>query len=78
MLGPGIIGKRHYDLSREIRKVLAQYAELKDIIAMLGLEQLSVDDRKLVARARRLERFFTQPFYTTGQFTGIEGRTVEL
>jgi F-type H+-transporting ATPase subunit beta len=57
---------------------LAQYAELKDIIAMLGLEQLSPEDRAIVARARRLERFFTQPFFTTEQFTGIKGKLVSL
>jgi len=54
------------------------YAELKDIIAMLGLEQLSTEDRKVVARARRLERFLTQPFFTTEQFTGLAGKLVSL
>jgi len=78
MATPGVIGERHYALSQEIRRTLAQYAQLKDIIAMLGLEQLSSDDRKVVARARRLERFLTQPFFTTGQFTGLEGRMVGL
>ncbi len=76
MATAGIVGQRHYALAQEIRRTLAQYAELKDIIAMLGLEQLSPGDRKVVARARRLERFLTQPFYTTGQFTGLKGRTV--
>jgi F-type H+-transporting ATPase subunit beta len=57
---------------------LAQYTELKDIIAMLGLEQLSAEDRRVVARARRLERFLTQPFFTTEQFTGIKGKLVSL
>ncbi|MEI6521822.1 MAG: F0F1 ATP synthase subunit beta, partial [bacterium] len=65
MATPGIVGERHYLLAQEIRRTLAQYEELKDIIAMLGLEQLSPEDRKVVARARRLERFFTQPFFTT-------------
>lgn len=78
MATPGIIGKRHYDLAQEIRHSFAQYEDLKDIIAMLGLEQLSVDDRNLVNRARRLERFFTQPFFTTEQFSGLEGRDVLL
>ena len=78
MAAPGIIGERHYLLAQEIRRTLAQYAELKDIIAMLGLEQLSPADRSTVARARRLERFLTQPFFTTEQFTGIEGRLVSL
>jgi F-type H+-transporting ATPase subunit beta len=78
MATPGIVGERHYALAQEIRRTLAQYAELKDIIAMLGLEQLSLEDRKVVVRARQLERFLTQPFFTTGQFTGLEGRLVSL
>jgi len=67
MATPGIVGERHYSLAQEIRRTLAQYAQLKDIIAMLGLEQLSARDRSVVARARRLERFLTQPFFTTEQ-----------
>ena len=78
MATPGIVGERHYGLAQEIRRTLAQYAELKDIIAMLGLEQLSPEDRKVVARARRLERFLTQPFFTTEQFTGLKGKLVSL
>ncbi len=78
MATPGIVGERHYALAQEIRRTLAQYAELKDIIAMLGLEQLSPEDRKVVARARRLERFLTQPFFTTEQFTGLKGKLVGL
>lgn len=76
MATPGIVGERHYVLAQEIRKTLAQYSELKDIIAMLGIEQLSAEDRNVVARARRLERFLTQPFFTTEQFTGLKGRLV--
>ena len=78
MATPGIVGAQHYALAQEIRRTLAQYAELKDIIAMLGLEQLSPEDRKVVARARRLERFLTQPFFTTEQFTGLKGKLVSL
>jgi F-type H+-transporting ATPase subunit beta len=78
MVTPGIVGARHYALAQAIRRTLAQYAELKDIIAMLGLEQLSPADRKVVARARRLERFLTQPFFTTEQFTGLAGKLVSL
>jgi F-type H+-transporting ATPase subunit beta len=78
MATPGIIGERHYGLAQEIRRTLAQYAELKDIIAMLGLEQLSPDDRNVVARARRLERFLTQPFFATEQFSGIKGKLVSI
>lgn len=78
MATPGIVGERHYHLAQEIRRTLAQYADLKDIIAMLGLEQLSPEDRNVVARARRLERFLTQPFFTTEQFTGHAGKLVSL
>jgi F-type H+-transporting ATPase subunit beta len=78
MATPGIVGERHYVLAQEIRRTLAQYAELKDIIAMLGLEQLSPEDRNVVGRARRLERFLTQPFFTTEQFTGLKGKLVSL
>ncbi|MGB8374692.1 MAG: F0F1 ATP synthase subunit beta [Salegentibacter sp.] len=78
MATPGIIGERHYELAQEIRQTLAQYKELKDIIAMLGLEQLSSHDRNVVNRARRLERFFTQPFFATEQFSGIKGKAVSL
>ena len=78
MATPGVIGERHYGLAQEIRRTLAQYADLRDIIAMLGLEQLSTEDRKVVARARRLERFLTQPFFTTEQFTGLAGKWVSL
>lgn len=78
MATPGVVGDRHYRIAREIRRTLAQYEELKDIIAMLGLEQLSHDDRNTVFRARRLERFLTQPFFTTEQFSGIKGKLVAL
>jgi F-type H+-transporting ATPase subunit beta len=78
MLNPLVVGDRHYRIAREVRKTLATYEELKDIIAMLGIEELSEDDRKAVYRARRLERFLSQPFFTTEQFTGLEGRSVRL
>lgn len=78
MATPGIIGERHYNIAQEIRQTLSQYEELKDIIAMLGLEQLSVNDQKIVNRSRRLERFLTQPFFTTEQFTQYKGRNVPL
>lgn len=78
LLVPHIVGRRHYDIAQRIRKTLAQYEELKDIIAMLGLEELSHEDRGIVNRARRLERFLTQPFFVTEQFTGHAGRFVSL
>ena len=78
MATPAIVGERHHGIAESARRTLAQYAELKDIIAMLGLEQLSPEDRRVVARARRLERFLTQPFATTQQFTGMPGKLVSL
>ena len=78
MLTPTIVGERHYSVAREIRQTLAEYESLKDIIAMLGLEELSPDDKRVVNRARRLERFLTQPFFVTEQFTGQDGRLVSL
>ncbi|MHA4811398.1 F0F1 ATP synthase subunit beta [Flavitalea flava] len=78
MATPGIIGQNHYNLAQKIRETLAQYEELKDIISMLGMEQLSVEDRKVVNRARKLERFLTQPFFSTEQFSGIKGKQVSL
>jgi F-type H+-transporting ATPase subunit beta len=78
MLSPSIVGDRHYNIARAVRSTLAAYEELKDIIAMLGIEELSERDRKTVRRARRLERFLTQPFFTTEQFTGKAGKHVRL
>ena len=78
MLTPQIVGKKHYRIAQQIRNTLAEYEELKDIIAMLGLEELSLKDRRTVYRARRLERFLTQPFYVTEQFTGNKGKLVSL
>ena len=78
MLTPLVVGERHYKVAQEVRRNLAEYEELKDIIAMLGLEELSQEDRKVVNRARRLERFMTQPFVTTEQFTGYSGKVVDL
>ena len=78
MATPGTIGERHYNISQQIRQTLAQYEDLKDIIAMLGLEQLSSEDQKTVNRSRRLERFLTQPFFTTEQFSAYKGKNVSL
>ncbi len=78
MLTPAVVGKRHYDIAGRVRHALAEYEELKDIIAMLGQEELSEQDRKTVARARRLERFLTQPFFSTEAFTGRPGALVGL
>jgi len=78
MLNPNVVSEKHYRIAREMRKTLAEYEELKDIIAMLGLEELSQENQRTVHRARRLERFLTQPFFMTEQFTGLEGRFAEL
>jgi F-type H+-transporting ATPase subunit beta len=78
MLTPSVVGQRHYDIARAVRSTLAEYDELRDIIAMLGLEELSSADRLTVARARRLERFLTQPFVTTEAFSSMAGRTVPI
>jgi F-type H+-transporting ATPase subunit beta len=78
MLTPAIVGERHYRVAQDVRATLAEYEELKDIIAMLGEEELSRQDRATVSKARRLERFLTQPFFTTEHFTGQPGQLVEL
>lgn len=78
LLDPRFVGEAHHRVAEGVRKTLAQYRELQDIIAMLGLEELSQDDRRTVARARRLQRFLTQPFLVTEAFTGRTGRTVKL
>ncbi|MFW6362997.1 MAG: F0F1 ATP synthase subunit beta [Spirochaeta sp.] len=78
MLSPQVVGKRHYSVAQSVRKTIAQYEDLKDIIAMLGMEELSQDDQKIVRRARRLERFLTQPFFVTEQFTGKKGKNVSI
>jgi F-type H+-transporting ATPase subunit beta len=78
MLVPHIVGQHHYRIAQAVRKTLADYEDLKDIIAMLGLEELAHHDRQTVYRARRLERFLTQPFAVTEQFTGREGTLVAL
>ena len=78
MLTPLIVGERHYRVATEVRKTLAQYEDLKDIIAMLGFDELPEKDQQTVLTARKLERFLTQPFFTTGQFTGMQGKSVNL
>ncbi len=78
MLTPLIVGERHYKVATAVRRTLAEYEDLKDIIAMLGFDELPEKDQQTVLTARKLERFLTQPFFTTGQFTGMEGRSVDL
>lgn len=78
MLTPAVVGQRHYDIARAVRRTLAEYEELRDIIAMLGMEELSAADRAVVARARRLERFLTQPFHAAESFSATPGHRVSI
>jgi F-type H+-transporting ATPase subunit beta len=78
MLEPGIIGQRHYDVARRVQSTLQRYKDLQDIIAILGIEELSEEDRQVVDRARKVERFLSQPFFVAQQFTGLDGRYVPL
>ncbi len=78
MLTPAVVGQRHCDVARAVRRTLAEYEELRDIIAMLGLEELSTADRAVVGRARRLERFLTQPFHVAEAFSGMAGQRVPI
>ncbi len=78
ILDPNIVGEDHYNTAREVQRMLQRNKDLQDIIAILGVEELSEDDKLLVARARKIERFLSQPFFTAAQFTGREGRYVPL
>lgn len=78
ILDPNIVGVDHYRTAREVQRVLQRYKDLQDIIAILGIDELSEDDKLIVARARKIERFFSQPFYVAERFTGIQGRYVPL
>jgi len=78
LLTPEHVGEEHYEIATEVRALLARYEELQDVIAILGMDELSDDDRRVVSRARRLQRFLTQPFFTAERFTGIPGRFVPL
>lgn len=77
-LDPEVVGQEHYAVAREVQRVLQQYKELQDIIAILGMEELSDDQKQIVARARRLQRFFAQPFFVAEQFTGNPGAYIKL
>ena len=78
MLDPRIVGQEHYDIAREVQRILQRYKDLKDIIAILGINELSPEDKELVTRARKIERFFSQPFFVAEAFTGRKGRYVPL
>jgi F-type H+-transporting ATPase subunit beta len=78
ILEPRIVGEEHYQVAREVQRVLQRYRDLQDIIAILGIEELSEEDKQLVGRAQRIERFFSQPFFTAAQFTGRDGQYVSI
>ena len=78
MLAPDTVGKEHYEVAREVQRILQRLEDLKDIIAILGMEELSDEDRQTVARARRIQRFLSQPFFVAEQFTGLKGRFVPM
>ena len=78
ILDPDVVGQRHYKIARGTQELLQRYRELQDIIAILGMEELSEDDRRTVERPRRIQQFFSQPFSVAEQFTGLEGRYVKL
>ena len=78
ILDPNIIGDEHYNVARDVKQVLQRYKDLQDIIAILGIDELSEEDKLAVARARRIERFLSQPFFVASQFTGLEGKYVPI
>jgi F-type H+-transporting ATPase subunit beta len=78
ILDPRIVGEDHYKTAREVQQVLQRYKDLQDIIAILGIDELGEDDKLLVSRARKIERFFSQPMFVAEQFTNIPGKYVPL
>src|SRR5215204_5206991 len=78
ILDPRVIGQEHYDTAQDVKRVLQRYKDLQDIIAILGLDELSDEDKLIVSRARKIQKFFSQPFFVAAQFTGLEGKYVKL
>lgn len=78
ILAPDVVGQEHYQVAREVQRILQRYKELQDIIAIMGMDELSEDDKTTVARARRIQRFLSQPFSVAEKFVGIEGKYVPL
>jgi len=76
ILSPEVVGERHYNVARRVQEILQRYKELQDIIAILGLDELSEEDRQTVSRARKVQRFLSQPFYVAEVFTGVKGEYV--
>jgi F-type H+/Na+-transporting ATPase subunit beta len=78
MLDPKVVGERHYSVARRVQQTLQKYKDLQDIIAILGMDELSEDDKLVVSRARKVQKFLSQPFFVASQFTGLEGKLVSL
>ena len=78
MLDPNIIGEEHYNTTRRVLEILQKYKELQDIIAILGMDELSEEDKETVNRARKIQRFLSQPFFVAEQFSGIQGKYVKI
>jgi F-type H+-transporting ATPase subunit beta len=78
ILDPRVVGEEHYQVARGVQEILQKYKELQDIIAILGMDELSEEDKLVVARARRVQRFLSQPFFVAEQFTGTEGKYVPI
>jgi len=78
ILSPEIVGEEHYRCAQNVKEMLQRYKELQDIIAILGMDELSEEDRQVVTRARRVQRFLSQPFFVAEQFTGLKGQLVSL
>ena len=78
LLEPAVVGEEHYEVARRVQQVLQEYKDLQDIIAILGVDELTEDQKLVVARARKVQRFLSQPFFVATQFTGLEGRFVKV
>ena len=78
LLDPGVVGERHYRVARDVQETLQRYKDLQDIIAILGMDELSEDDRATVDRARKIQKYLSQPFFVAEQFTGTPGKYVSL
>jgi F-type H+-transporting ATPase subunit beta len=78
ILDPRIVGEDHYEVAQEVKRILQRYKDLQDIIAILGIDELSEEDKLTVARARKIQRFLSQPFFVAQQFTGLDGKFVTL
>jgi F-type H+/Na+-transporting ATPase subunit beta len=78
ILDPNVVGEEHYNVARGVQKILQRYRDLQDIIAILGIDELSEDDKLVVTRARKIQKFLSQPFFVAQQFTGRDGKYVKL